>query len=352
MNRSNTVGGCVLCVLSIALAVGCTGTQGTTKRGGVQVGTIEHRGFEGCVELAAGATRLVVVPQWAGRLSVVDFGSGNLLKHHAAIDGKALSSDVPWMPWDGNATDLMREGDGRSQWPPLWLHPYEMVETGPDSVTLESGPSAETGLRVRKTYVLDPSGTALTYTITITRVSGDAGEGWTVWERALMPVERYALAPLKRGGAFPEGFKPRDGGVVEPADRVSVAGDYLVMRKGTEKGAGLAVQLSAGWLAAVSDAGVLAMTFPIRDGRSAQEAQEAQEAQAAQAAYPHFEGATAIPWLGSDVIEMEPVGPLVHLQEGESASFTQVWHWLPLPADVDVNHPATVGAWVDAQVGH
>lgn len=329
-----------LLLLLVYAPTGCATTSMPSEdetAGGVQVRRIEHRGFEDCVELTAGATRVVVAPQWAGRLSVLDFGAGNLLKHNASIDGKALAPEVPWMPWDGNATDLMRASDGRSQWPGLWLHPYEVVETGDHSVTLKSQPSAETGLVMSKRYELIEDGKALRYTVTITRVSGDPAEGWTIWERALMPVQQYALAPLKRGDGFPQGFEGRDGGVVDPADRVSAAGGYLVMRKGTREGAGLAIQLARGWLAAVSSEGVLAMTFPIHP-------------KGADNAYPHFNGATAIPWIGPDVIEMEPVAPQAHLELGESASFTQVWRWLPLSADVDVNNPAAVGRWVDEQV--
>lgn len=302
--------------------------------GGVRVSLIEHRGFEDCVELAAGAARVVVVPQWAGRLSVADFGGGNVLKSDPRIDGRMLGDDVPWMPWDGNATDLMRGSDRRSQWPPLWLHPYEVVQLGDDFVELRSRPGADTGLRVSKRYELAGDGRSLRYTVTITRIDGDEAEGWTIWERALMPVQRYALAPLRRAGMFPDGYATRDGGAVDPADRVSVAGDYLAMRPGTTQGAGLAVQLAAGWLAAVNRDGVLLMTFPIEPAGD----------------YPHYDGATAIPWIGADVIEMEPVAPQARLRQGESASFTQVWRWLTPPASIDLSQPAAVGRWVDANL--
>ncbi len=330
-----------LFLLAVGALTGCwiAPVQSTDEAaGGAQVQRIEHRGFAGCVELAQGSTRVVIVPQWAGRLSMLDFGGGNLLKHNPMIDGRALAADVPWMPWDGNATDLMRQSDGRSQWPSLWLHPYEVVEAGPGGVALRSQPSVETGLVVDKRYELIDDGKALRYTVTITRVSGDPAEGWTIWERALMPVQQYALAPLKRG-KLADGYATRDGGVIDPPDRVTVAGgegQYLVMRKGTKEGAGLAIHLAHGWLAAVWGQGVLAMTFPIDE----------------KGTYPHFNGATAIPWIGPDVIEMEPVGPLVHLKEGESASFTQVWRWLPLPEEVDGNDPAAVGRWVDERVGN
>lgn len=321
-------------LLLVGCAVGGHEPVGGPDKGGVRVAYVEHRGFADCVELTAGPTRVVVVPQWAGRLSVVDFGGGNVLKTDPRIDGRALAADVPWMPWDGNATDLMRGSDRRSQWPGLWLHPYQVVQLGGDFIELRSRPSADTGLQVSKRYELAGDGLSLRYTVKITRLDGDAAEGWTIWERALMPVGRYALAPLRRGGAFPEGYTTRDGGTVAPADRVTVAGDYLVMRPGTTQGAGLAVQLAAGWLAAVADGGVLAMTFPLEPTGP----------------YPHYDAATAIPWIGPDVIEMEPVAPQMHLKRGESASFTQVWRWLTPPSNLDLTQPAAVGRWIDGTV--
>ena len=87
------------------------------------VATIGHRGLEGCVELRAGDTRVVVAPPWAGRLSVLDFGWGNVLARDPKVDGKVLAPEAAWAPWDGNATDILRS-DGRHQWPRLWLHPW------------------------------------------------------------------------------------------------------------------------------------------------------------------------------------------------------------------------------------
>lgn len=55
---------------------------------GVKAETVKHRGIEGCVEITAARTRLVVVPAWAGRISVLDFGAGNVLWTDPKLDGK------------------------------------------------------------------------------------------------------------------------------------------------------------------------------------------------------------------------------------------------------------------------
>jgi len=123
---------------------------------------------------------------------------------------------------------------------PKWLEP----------LTIASEVSPETHLAARRSYAFSADGQSLTYTYTIISHGGEA-RGWTVGERALVPGGSYALAPVQKSGEMPEGWVPRDKTQVDPPELARAAGDFLVLRAGAKKGAGLGRRgdLRAGWLA-------------------------------------------------------------------------------------------------------
>ena len=204
----------------------------------VKVTTVTHRGIENCFELSAGQTKVVVVPAWAGRISLLDFGAGNVLAVDPAVDGKVLKAADGWAPWDGNATDIVatqKIDNNDRQWKSLWLHPYPKVKATPTGVEMTSEVNPTTNLSVTKSYALAGDGKSLSYDCTITSHGGEA-RGWTVWERALVPIGGYTIAPLAKGGAYPQGWKTRDNTTVDPADRVQMAGDFVVMAPARPRG--------------------------------------------------------------------------------------------------------------------
>lgn len=292
---------------------------------------LTFRGVEGCLESKAGKARLVVVPAWAGRISTLDFGWGNVAFNDPKVDGKVLKPNEPWAPWDGNATDLVQRIDGKmkNQWKGLWLHPYVLHLP----FSLESPPSEEAKLKVVKTYLLRPD--SCIYSCEI-RNTGDQPARWTVWERLLVPggADAYVICPLKKGDAYKDGYIIRDNTTVEPADRVQAVGDYLVMRAGTTKGAGLAAQLSRRWMASVSGRHALLMTYGGVDDK---------------AQYPHYDGANAVFWVAAGNVEMEPLSPEVSIPAGKSYEFPQVWYGLDLPDLIDPADCAAVGKWLDGE---
>ncbi|MCC7406618.1 MAG: hypothetical protein IT442_01005 [Phycisphaeraceae bacterium] len=327
---------------TLVLTIGCRGEMSMANAGstGVEVSTVKHRGLEGCVSLSAGSTTAVVVPAWAGRLSELDFtgtGQANLFLPNEKLDGRTLDPSMPWAPWDGNPTDLKRTGDGRNQWPGLWLHPWPNVNMLPGSVEVQSDEAAagQTGLVFAKRYQLSPDGKQLTYTATIKRVSGDEADGWTIWERAMMPVSRYLIAPLGVNEAYPRGWMTRDNSTVDPVDRVTTQDGYLVLRVGTSKGVGLAAHLRAGWLGVVFEQGILLMTYPIDE----------------KGVYPHYDGANAIFWITDKEIEIEPISAELKVKTGQSASFVQQWRWLGAPKGVNLDDPKAVGRYIEKVVG-
>ncbi len=313
----------------------------------IRYAPIAHRGLEGAVEISAGPTRLVVVPQWAGRISVLDFGQGNVLWQDPSIDGKVLPAADAWGPWDGNATDLM-SADGRRQWIGLWLHPYPKVvphyqrgERSPQlsGVEVSSAVNAETGLSISKRYELSADGRTLRYSVTVSAQKPASG-GWTVWERALVPATTYAVAPLDKShpGPGPEGYAVHEGATVRPADRLSVHDGFLVVRGGTGAGVGVAARLRNGWIACVYGRHVLLISYPLDPAGK----------------YPHMGGANAFFWLAPENLEIEPMSPQVSIGPEAPYTFAQVWRWLTLPESVSADDPAAVGRWISqqAQVMH
>jgi hypothetical protein len=339
------------CGRAIALCLVAWHAAGCAR---VKVSKLTHRNIEGCVEVRAGRTRLVVVPAWAGRISVLDFGAGNVLWSDPKIDGRTLKPEEGWAPWDGNATDIVRS-DGKRQWKGLWLHPWPKVKLLDNGVEIESEVSAEANLSAKRVYRLSPDGKMLAYNYLISSRDGSP-MGWTIWERALVPAGGYAIAPVARGGAFPNGWIVRDDATVDPADRALTRGDFLVMRAGTKRGVGLAARLRAGWVASVREGHALLMTFWLAKegkpevlttrpgGRRVIIHPEPQEVR-----YAHCNGAHVAFWLAPEQIELEPLSCEVTLDSGLSRSFTQVWHWLELPRSLSRDDPAAVGEWLEKQ---
>lgn len=320
----------------------------------VKVTPVTHRKIDKCLQLSAGKTRLIVMPAWAGRISVLDFGTGNVLFTDPAVDGKIVKPQDNWGPWDGNATDIFKlvnaqKNERKNQFAGLWLHPWNTVslmnepastlpssaptDQGGTRVEIASEVSRDAGLSARRAYTLWPDGTKLRYEYTITNRSGKT-DSWTICERALVPATGYVILPIAKGGAFPEGFAARDNTKVEPADRAVVQGEFLVLRAGTTTGAGFAARLRAGWIGVVRDGHVLLMTYPIaKDGK-----------------YPYYNGANVMPWLNKNNIELEPLSPEVTLDNGKSYTFTQVWHWLAIPQTINADDAAVVGQWAEKQL--
>lgn len=296
----------------------------------VMVETVTHRGIDDAVQISAAGTRLVVVPAWAGRLSVLDFGTGNLLYQNPQIDGAVVKPQDGWAPWDGNATDPVRlQGDQRqSQFKGLWLHPYPTVDLLPAGVRVASAVSPDAQLAATKAYTLAPDGRRVDYTM---RVASHAGEStrWIIQERALM-VPDYVVLPL---AAADNAWETRDGTSVQPTSHAEQVGDFLVLRPGVEKGAGLAVRLRAGWAGVVRGEGAMLMTFPL-DPRGE---------------YPLYGGSHILPWLNPGSIEVEPLSPVYALAPNGTAELAQTWYWLELPADVRAGGPGRVGQWLEQQ---
>lgn len=304
-----------------------TGCAAQPPRG---VSQVTHRQLP-AVQLQASHTALVAVPAWAGRLSLLDFGAGNVLWQDPRIDGKTLPADAPWMPWDGNATDVV-SATGGMQWLNLWLRPYPQVRTFDYGVELQSTPDPKANLIFTKRYQLSPDGRTLTYTATATS-SADPPTGWTVWERAQLLVPRYLIAPLDKSGPFPTGYALRGAAKEALPKLVQVQGDYLVLRPGSKQGVGLSARLRDGWIAIVHDKAVLLIQYPIEPAGD----------------YPHHGGGNFMPWIGETAIEVEPITPQKMLKAGESVTLVQTWRWLPLPPNLDASNPAALGPWLDTQ---
>jgi len=322
-------------------------------KGAVKVATLAHRGFKDCIEVVAGKTRLVVVPAWAGRISVLDFGWGNVLWSDPKLDGKVVPPNQEWALWDGNATDIVRS-DGKRQWKGLWIHPWPKVEPLDDGVRISSPEKTEANLSARRTYRLTPDGRTLGYNFLISDEGGPPA-GWTIWERALVPAGGYLIAPVAKGGAFPNGCAVRDAGVVDPPDRAAAVGDFLVMRAGTRKGVGLAARLRAGWIGSVRDGHALLVTFPIaKEGKTSPAVGPGDRPKIVhptpqpEIRYAQCGGAHAAFWVAPDQLEFEPLSWEIAGGPG-SSYFGQVWHGLDLPAEINRDDPAAVGQWLDKE---
>jgi len=320
--------------LMLAVAAWITGCAAATTFPAPEVKKMDkHRGIADAVQVSALKTRMVVVPSWAGRISLLDFGWGNILHNDPKVDGKVLKADQAWGPWDGNATDVVRGVVGKgskNQFKGLWLHPWTKIGA-PDgrwNVEIASDVSPDAGLSAKRAYRFPYGGSLLEYVFTITNESAEAAE-WTIWERAMVKAGDYCLAPAAKEGAYPKGWKVRDQTKSVPADNAETVGDFIVLKAG-HKGAALAARLRDGWIATVYGRNVFLMTWKLdRDGT-----------------YPHYDGANSVFWISQDYIEIEPISPTMKLAKGKGMSFRQTWRALKLPESVDPADVRAVGKWL------
>jgi hypothetical protein len=317
-------------VPAIALAVVCGAAQAADK---VEVSKVTHRKFTDCVEVKAGQTRLVVVPSWAGRISVLDFGGGPVLKSNAGLDGKVVPAAEEWAPWDGNATDVYRGADGKNQFKGMWLHPWSKVKLLPDGVELASDVVPAIQLSAQRRYRLSPDGRQLTHEYTITSHGGKP-TSWAVWERATLTADGYAVVPVETTPKLPQGWMLRENTTIQPPEHAQTREGFLVIKPKTKAGGGMAARLRAGWAASVRGQRVLLITFPIDP----------------KGTYRRFEGSHCLLWLAPDFLEFEPLSAESTLKPGESFTFPMVWRWLDLPADVDGQDAVAVGRWLESKV--
>lgn len=280
---------------------------------GVNVETFA--GWSNCVSLSNGKVRAVIVPAAGGRALHYSVGNENLFYLGENLHGKTLADLNGQGAHGGHQIDIGPELGNVPPHPDLWWGEYSWHATGPYTVEVTSKQDSATGLRVTKTFTMDPD-------------NGDVGVGQTMentsdktvkycfWDRTLCLNGGFAVIPLNQKSRFKNKWALRvrdangkwqyDGNASAPGE-VSILQDHLVVScqgQATKVGADSA----AGWIAYVRGDVMYVKYFPyFADGQYTDG------------------GCSAEVYFDPRVAEMEPLSPEIELQPGDDYEFPEKW---------------------------
>jgi hypothetical protein len=294
-----------LCALTLYVA--------PSVRADVTVKRITYHGWQNAVEMSNGTVELVFVPQ-IGRIMRYAYVDGpNLLWENSALAGKTTDLKNPPSEWQNYGGDkLWPAPQNRWGWPPdpvldSGLQTVRILKNKHLLVTGQT--STKHGLRFFREIALDPSGTSVTLTNTMTN-TGDKESSWAVWEVAQVDSPDITKMPLHKEKHFPKGyyvFKDAD----PLPDRLKVVGDEVHLERDSKQSAKIGGASPQGWLAAEKAGVRFEVSTKVETSRD----------------YPD-DGCALEIYTNPDpakYIELELLSPLVTLAPGKSTTFTTRW---------------------------
>ena len=284
---------------------------------------VNYFGYDDCIELQNGQTRVVLCPAAGGRVLEYSIEGKNVLYLPAGSEGWVQTAENKRGKMHAGRFDIGPEKmvkRGRV----LWQGPWQGELTGDRSARLTSDFDPESGVRLTRDFQLDAKSSRLICTQTIANESKEP-VSLCHWSRTFAVGGGIAVVPRSPRGRFPNGFVLYQDGesITINADDPNIqVSDEAVVVTGPPASPKLGFDSHAGWLAYLAPTNQLFVkryrTFPER-------------------AYNEFASLTASVWYpNGEMVELEPIGPAENLRPGEKANFTEEW-WLMqhrFPTDV------------------
>jgi len=283
------------------------------------VKTITYYGYQSAIEIRNDHHRVVLCPEIGGRI----------LEY--SVDGKNIlfvsDDEKNWKPGAKAPMSAGRFDIGPELVVPprdeLWTDAWTPRISGPMTVELTSSDCSSAGVRLVRTFQLDPKSSRLLCTQTIINIS-DKPHEWCHWSRTFVEGRGICVIPTTKPSRFPNAYvmyedhtvvnmKPDDPHIRQREDVLEIFG---VPRKPK-----LGFDSSAGVIAYVAPTNLLFVKrFAVDRNR----------------VYNEAAGLTISVWYPDrEMVELEPIGPREHLEPGQAASFTEEWWLAPMqyPAD-------------------
>jgi hypothetical protein len=283
----------------------------------MEIKKISTNGYHNCIEVSNNVASMVIEPDCGGRILSFKLGNSDVIYKNPLEDGYLLESGEPPLsnlsPCAGRC-DIGPEFLTKAH-PELWLGKWQSNILPDGSVELISKPDSVTGLQLRRLFVLDEHRARLTFTQTMKNISGSTRRCFH-WSRTFFTGGGVAIAPINKNSRYPFGYLTYGPGDVinyfPKVDKNLVVDNGLLQIIGPTSAQKYAMDLSEGWLAYQTTESVLVIkTFPVYDNRI----------------YGEVAANNMSFWYnGTEMCEVEPIGPLEILQPGEEASFTEVWN--------------------------
>ena len=288
---------------------------------------VDHLGYQGCLALENGETRVVLGHHAGGRVLEYALQGQNALYVDPAQASWTWTPGAPSIHITGGRCDIGPE-HVIPRHPTLWVGPWTAEIAGARHARLTSQDDAPTGTRLVRDFVLASNGTHLAFTQTIVNVA-DGPTEWCHWSRTFAPHGGLAVIPLTKRpmSRFPRGYVMYEAGAstgrpgvgFRPEDpnitRHTVGDDDFLVIRGVPQFPKLGFDSYAGWLAYLEPNGMLFLKrFPTYPDRVYNEVAAI---------------TTCVFYPAEEFVELEPIGPRETLAPGTSASFTEDWFLIP-----------------------
>ena len=313
----------LLCAL-LALSTPCRAAdKSRTLPEGVDVKT--HFGWPNCLVLEAAdpEVRAIVAPAVGGRIVHYSLKGGNIIFENPGSEGKTLANtkDVFWV--GGYQCDLGPELRGIPDHKMLWAGQYEGAARKDYTATVISEPDAALGIQTGKEIVIDPEAGHLGIMQWMKNVS-DKETSFCFWDRTLCKGGGFVFFPLNKKSRFPAKWSIRSkideqyvyDGKRPESPNVKVIDDVLVA-KTTGSATKVGADSDAGWIAYARDRILFVKYFPYDPKGN------------------YMDGGNSVElYFDQSVAELEPLGPEVKLNPGQTGSFPEQWVLIPLKKSI------------------
>ena len=281
------------------------------------VNIVEHSGYTNCIEISNAHTKIVIDPNFGGRVLEYSLNNRNIIRTSPDEDGFIHSGnkDLPhWLSPHGGRCDIGPEMTIPPH-PVLWTGRWEYEISGELSLTLISQPDEATGVRLYREFILEKDTSKVWFTQSIKNISGELKE-YCHWGRTFVIGGGICLVPLNPKSRYPFGYLLYGPGDV--MDYKTVEDKNISVREGILEITGpperakFAIDACEGWIAYIAKNDLLfTKKFPIYPKRI----------------YGEMAANSVSIWYNRDeMVEIEPIGPMESIEPGKSVSFSEEWN--------------------------
>ncbi|MCC7265210.1 MAG: hypothetical protein IT369_22110 [Candidatus Latescibacteria bacterium] len=277
-------------------------------------GRTEFFGYNDCIALENNTTR-VVLGTSGGRVLEYALQGKNALMLDPAQAGWRYVPGQPVVEPSAGRCDVGPE-QVIPRHPDLWFGDWQAEATGPRQARLSSVADAASGLQIVREFTLDAASSHLRMVQTITNVSTQVIDR-CFWSRTFALGHGIVVMPLTEPSRFASKYVMYGPGGIDcwPQDPNIRVRDGFLEVLGPPQHAKLGMDTYAGWFGYLMRNDLMFVKrFPTFSDR----------------VYNEVAGLTISIWYnGTEVCELEPIGPRERLAPGQSASFSEDWWLLP-----------------------
>jgi hypothetical protein len=282
-----------------------------SARADVTASRIDYHGWAGAYRLTNGTVELVYVPQ-VGRIMRYGYiGKSNVLWENPGMAGKVVKPSANLKDWANFGGDkLWPAPQDRWGWPP---DPF--IDPGTYSVTVSANkhllimgqPSVKSGMRFSRDISLTRADTGVIIVNTMTNTDKESVH-WGLWE--ITQVDDPEVAGIPAAGN--EGFKLLTQGQT-PTNAVTVTNGIARVRRDPKKSGKIGSTAAGGWVISERNG----VRFRVAASPSEKRNPEYPDGGCRQEVYWNQDP--------DKYVELELLGPVVHIAPGESVTQTVRW---------------------------